>query len=404
MFGRIATRAMTALGSALILVVVLSTVQQGSFGLAIEDIPLRLRHQPHADSFDATSPDIYFIILDGYPGDDAAALDPGFDADAFPKALEERGFDVERHSRSNYLLTRLTFASVFGNAHIVDAPELRPPFGPDAADNRRLRRFSDQGPIMAALGDAGYERITTPSAALDLGLYNLDRVIPPGGAQEFEFGLMKITTAGHLLDAAFPDFVPALSRSNVLGVIEAAKAIAAEPHERPRFVYAHVMAPHPPLLFTADGRPTGDSVLSDSFVEPDHKGRSAVRVNATFAYTESAGRKATELIDVILSSASRETVIVVVSDHGTDTLFSGRDPLASDLNERSSNCLAVRTPSYPALLPSGTTPINVLPRILNAYLGTDLPLHSDTTWAWAAGHSILDAVQIDMATFRPVGN
>ena len=25
-------------------------------------------------------------------------------------------------------------------------------------------------------------------------------------------------------------------------------------------------------------------------------------------------------------------------------------------------------------------------------------------WAWAAGHSILDAVQIDMATFRPVGN
>ena len=163
------------------------------------------------------------------------------------------------------------------------------------------------------------------------------------------------------------------------------------------------MAPHPPLLFTANGTPTGDSVLSDTFVEPDQQGRSAVRVNATFAYTEFAADRATELIDSILSSASHETVIAVLSDHGPDTLFSGRDPFSSDLDERSSNFLAVRTPGHPDLLPKGTTPINVLPRILNAYLGTDLALHSDTTWAWEAGHSVLDAVQIDMTTFRPVG-
>jgi hypothetical protein len=44
-----------------------------------------------------------------------------------------------------------------------------------------------------------------------------------------------------------------------------------------------------------------------------------------------------------------------------------------------------------------------MPRILNAYLDTDLPYRTDTTWAWDRGHSILDAVEVDMSTFRPTG-
>ena len=91
LFGRVATRAMTALGSALILVVVASTVQQGTFLWAIQDIQLRLDRQPHAESFDPATPDIFVILLDGYPGDDAARLDPDFDADAFPGRSRRAG-------------------------------------------------------------------------------------------------------------------------------------------------------------------------------------------------------------------------------------------------------------------------------------------------------------------------
>jgi hypothetical protein len=240
-----------------------------------------------------------------------------------------------------------------------------------------------------------------PSAALDLGLYRVDRVIPQAGLQEFEFGLLKITTLGHLADAMLPDFIAAESRTNVVGVLDATKAIAAEPHERPRFVFSHVMAPHAPILFNADGSPTGHSVLSDTFVQPENEGRSSDRVEATFDYATYASRQALELVDAILANESSDPVIVIFSDHGTDTGFDGRDPFGSDLNERSSNFLAVRTPRHPHLLPAGTTPINVLPRILNAYLDTALPYHSDTTWAWDPGHSILDAVEVDRSTFRP---
>jgi hypothetical protein len=32
-------------------------------------------------------------------------------------------------------------------------------------------------------------------------------------------------------------------------------------------------------------------------------------------------------------------------------------------------------------------------------LGADLAYHSDTTWAYEAGHSVLDVVEVDLNTF-----
>jgi hypothetical protein len=138
-----------------------------------------------------------------------------------------------------------------------------------------------------------------------------------------------------------------------------------------------------------------------SAYEDPRGNRSTERLKATFEYASFVGHEAVEIVDTILRQRGDDAVIVVFSDHGTGTGFDSGDPFGSDINERSSNILAVRTPGHPNLLPAGTTPINVLPRILNAYLGTDLPYRPDTTWAWDAGHSILDAVQVDTTTFQP---
>jgi hypothetical protein len=399
--GRTATRALSALGAALVLDVVLASVQQGSFAWAMEDIQARLARQSIAEAYDPAAPDIYVILLDGYPGDDAAELEPSFDPNVFPAALADRGFDVERNSRSNYLLTALTISSMFGGNHIADIPALGPPHGPSAADYRRLRRFSETGAVLRTLGDAGYERIASPSSAVDLGLYGVDRVMPHAGMQELEFGLLRITTLGKLIDLVFPDFMAGQYRTNVMGVIHSTERIASEPHERPRFVFSHVLAPHPPLLFDADGNPVSVPTSRSTAYEDPRGNRSPERVKATFEYTSFAGHEAIEIVDTILREQGDDAVVVVFSDHGTGTGFDSGDPFGSDIDERSSNILAVRTPGHPNLLPAGTTPINVLPRILNAYLDTDLPYHPDTTWAWEAGHSVLDAVEVDTTTFQP---
>ena len=58
--------------------------------------------------------------------------------------------------------------------------------------------------------------------------------------------MLKTTAAGTLVDALAPDLFAALGRKQLAASYSAVEAIAAEPHERPRFVWTHVMGPHPP--------------------------------------------------------------------------------------------------------------------------------------------------------------
>ncbi len=398
--GRRVTRFMSVLGATLILVVVLSTVQQGSFQDAVADVQADLGAR-HADAFDPAVPDIYVVLLDAYPGDDAATLDPTFDADAFPAALAARGFDVERHARANYLTTRLTVATMLANQHVDAASELDPPLGNQAADARRLRDFGDDGVVLRTLREAGYETITVASPAAHLGLRRVDRVVDPPAASEFELVLLRTTWLGGALDRFAPDLFASGARAQVLASFSSAEAIAAEAHSRPRFVWVHVLAPHEPLVFRADGSPVlGAEVFNTAFKDPTGSANTADRIDLTFRYTEFVADRTIQLVDRIIATSTRDAVVVIFSDHGTDIGFNAADPLESDLNERSSVFLAVRSPGRPRLLPRDTTPIGVLPRILNSYLGTALPIRSDTLWGWPRGGSLLNAVPVDLKAMR----
>jgi hypothetical protein len=400
-FGSRVTRFMSILGGVLIPVVLLSTIQQGTFQEAVADIRADLNTR-HAEVFNPAAPDIYMILLDGYPGDDAATLDPAFDADVFPTALGTRGFEVERHARSNYLTTRLTVPTMLADQHVEAAPELDPPFGNQAADARRLREFGDEGIVVRALRDAGYETITLPSPAAHLGLRRVDRVIDPPGASEFELVLLRTTWLGAALDRFAPDFFASGARAQVLANYASAEAVAAEEHSRPRFVWVHILAPHGPIVFRADGSPiVGAEAFITAFKDPAGSAGATDRINATFSYAAFVADRTIELVDRIIASSKRESVIVVFSDHGTDIRFNAADPLGSDLNERSSVVLAIRSPGRTGLLPAGTTPIGVLPRVLNAYLGTSLPLRADTLWGWPRDRSLLDTVPISLKALRP---
>lgn len=395
--GPVVTRGLSILGASMIAVTVLGTIGDGTFEAGVGDVWDDLSRPQAAAEFDPNAPDIYVVLLDGYPGDDAAALDKDFDADAFPSALEAREFDVQRHSRSNYLLTRLTLATMFGGEHIANADALEPPFRSIADDGRRLRRFGDDGPILRALADAGYETTTIAADASHLGLHRVDHVIDAPGINEFEGALLRSSGLGALLEQFFNQQLLDMRRSSVLSAFEAAEAGGARgPH--PQFEWVHIMAPHPPWTFDRNGEPVNDMrglTWQEPISGPDGR---ADRIRRTFDDVLFVNERTLSLVDRLIDR-SPEAVIIVMSDHGTDTGFNATNPLHSDLNERSSNLLAIRAPGRRGVFPPGTTPINVLPRVLNAYLGTTLPIQSDTTWAWPAGGSVLDAVPVDTLSF-----
>lgn len=66
---------------------------------------------PWPDPAQATTPDIYYIILDGYGRADMLQAIYGFDNSSFVNALKQRGFVVASQSQSNYPRTLLSLSS-----------------------------------------------------------------------------------------------------------------------------------------------------------------------------------------------------------------------------------------------------------------------------------------------------
>jgi hypothetical protein len=381
--GRQITRGMTFVAAVTAIAVAVQAVGSGSAGQAIDDARLDLAGRGAAPSAPPGARDIYVLLLDAYPGSAAVALDPTWDATAFPDALRSRGFDVPAVTHSNYLQTPQTIASVLDMRHLADNPALDAPWLSTADDNYRLRRVINDARGLAELHARGYELVAIASGWAEPELRNVDRYIEPLGLNEFEVGLLRGTGAGDLLTFLAPDAAASFQRTRIRQSFDEIAAEAARLADRPRFVFAHLAAPHPPYVFDAAGADHHDA-LDDYYADfaPDRgiDRRQVVRMHLEQStYTAAL---VIETVDRILAVSPTPPVIVVFSDHGSGTGFDQTRPLESDLVERSSNILAVSSPGQPGLFAAATTPVNILPRLLDAYFDAGIPEQADTLFAW----------------------
>ena len=139
------------------------------------------------------------IMLDGYPGDAAARLatESGspYDPDAFPDALTSLGFNVQRNSHSNYLLTPMTLASVLDMRHLVGEPGLVDA-GVEAAGGRGFRRVADAGEALDVLHDRGYELVWVDGGFSRIEIRRVDRWIENGRPARSRSGVLSDTVLG----------------------------------------------------------------------------------------------------------------------------------------------------------------------------------------------------------------
>lgn len=393
--GQQISRGMNIVGGILLLASVINLVQTGAAAQGLEDIQLDLAGRGPIGTAAADAPDIYLILLDGYPGADARALLPDYPASHLRDDLVSRGFDMVADTHSNYLQTTTTLASMLQMRHLQGLPELAPPWGPEPFDSRRLRRLINDAPALDRLHDAGYTTTAIASGFAEVELRRVDTLFDAAGPTEFEISLMRGTGVGRALEALAPDLVPAAQRGRIDESVAALEAIPSSPADRPRFVLAHIPAPHPPWVFAADGSGVRESVFvyyTDSAKDRQIERSEALRRHLDqAAYVDGLIVKA---IDRILADSASPPVIVLFSDHGPGTGFDHLQPLASDLVERTSNVLAAYTPGQPGLFAEATTPITILPRLLDTYVGQDVPEPDDSVWAWR--ESKLDFVPVDL--------
>jgi hypothetical protein len=147
----------------------------------------------------------------------------------------------------------------------------------------------------------------------------------------------------------------------------------------PKFVFAHIVAPHAPYLFTADGepvRPDGPFTL----VEP---GVSSGGIGKAARYRDQARvtRQIEDTIEAILRDSSSQPILILQSDHGSGAGEEWEGPQAPGLEQRASILNAYLVPSScQDSLYASITPVNSFRVVFDCVFGASLLLKPDHTY------------------------
>ncbi len=215
-------------------------------------------------------PDIYYIILDTYGRGDVLRTYFQFDNSAFVHQLEEMGFYVATCSQSNYASTELSLSSSL-NLNYLDILGQN---SDQIYSQQELYHLLQNSTVRQLLKTAGYRIV-----ALDSGFdptdwkdadVHLSMESDPlktyflGGVNAFE-ALEFQTSAGLLLYNAKPhlpakvqSFLDAAYNEHRERILFAFDKLETLPKmSGPKFVFVHILAPHSPFVFGANGEIVG---------------------------------------------------------------------------------------------------------------------------------------------------
>jgi hypothetical protein len=363
------TRSMWALTSILLLAVVVRGLQHGRviplLRELIAEAPGNVSGLVHSvDPGEPRTPDVYLVLLDGYPRADKLMSEFGIDNAPFLDALRTRGFDVAEHSRSNYPATRMTLASMFNGTHLENLPTT-----PDGRFD--WRRAIDEGAQLEAFRSAGYRVVSISSGYEDAVLRRADTFIDTGQANELERALLSLSLVRAVAPDSLANFLARSHGERIEQSFDAAMEVAAQGGP-PRLAFVHIGSPHAPLVLRADGSALGYPRAAYPF--DDHQEAASLGDfydRLLLGQIEYLNRRTLELLEAITSS-ERPAVVVVFSDHGSGVAYSDLNPQPSSLDLRTANLLALSVPTGSSLIDQRSTLINLLPRIAHMVLQVQL--------------------------------
>ena len=332
----------------------------------------------------APRPDIYYIILDGYGRQDVLQKFYEFDNSEFINALRERGFYVADNSSSNYIQTMLSLGSSFNMDYVQNLNvEGRTP--ENRADLIELLNYSE---VRTVLAQNGYEIVSFEN--------DYKATIPTADVYYDDSSSMLTQPV-----TAFESIVIDHSMARVLNHIPAfSRALIEMPYETHRqhihsafskleeipsldgdhFVYAHIIAPHPPFVFDAQGNdiPHDEpfTLFDANFYIKDHsRGGYIAGYRKQVQYVNTLVLSA---VDAILSRSDTPPIIILQGDHGPGAYLHWGSLEQTIPSERFGILNAYYFPDadYASLYPS-ISPVNSFRVVLNQFFETDYALLPD---------------------------
>jgi hypothetical protein len=342
----------------------------------IPTVPMgRVRPIPSAVA--AVKPDVYYIVLDAYGRADALRAYYGYDNEPFLRELEKRGFTITRESRANYEQTPLCLASAVNMEYLDD---LAKRMGRTGTNMEPLRAMIDRSRVADELRAAGLKYIYIWTGAGQSRVETADLVLDSDtGVSSFEGQVLGLSA----LDASPGTSVGGFERHRamVLAAFEHLESVAKLPYRK--FVFAHIMAPHPPFTFMPDG----SEVKTDRGYSADDGSRllqGLSREQYRQGYIDQLryiNKRTLEAIDQIIRQSKRPPVIILQGDHGSRMNLDWESLELTDVQEPYSILNAYRAPEavrkylYPSI-----SPVNTFRLVLTRLFGAHYPLLPDRSY------------------------
>ena len=327
--------------------------------------------------------DIYYLVFDRYGS--ARSLDLLYDIDDGPflDRLRERGFQVMPDSHANYVRTTLSLAATLNLDYLdhVIAPQdpgsnNYGPINDRLADHAVGRFLRERGYQYVHIG-SGYGPTETSKIA--------DRNPRVGEPSDFQAALFDSSA------------LPAIARR--LGIIrttpdrerryrvtsfelDTLDQLATEPGPGPKFVFSHMLIPHPPYIFARDG-----SFVTDEL----DAGRS--RSEAYGEQLRYLQGRIEALVDRLLDRPEAERPIIILqADEGPYPARYGRDADTFDWATATTDELETKYGIFNAMyLPGADVPevpptlssVNTFRMVFDQYFDADLPMLPDRSFTSA---------------------
>ncbi len=329
-----------------------------------------------------SAPDVYFIILDEYTRQDLLQQEFGFDNDAFLDGLEELGFAVIPCSQSNYAQTEMALASTL-NMDYLENLGLSAEAAPDEIDRTYLHHLIKDSLVEQAFRSLGYSLAAFEtgfgfSEFTDAEVYYtveskrgwLYRAGLAGGMNAFEAMLLRSTAGLFLMDISnvIPGFpAPELEQSldeKRAQVLYDLEVLSTRPQKTaaPRLVFAHILLPHEPFVFDAQG---GAANYSEGLSESAY-------VQAYSQQVAFLNDRLLPLLRTIIETSATPPIIILQGDTG---------PGRASHQGRMAILSALYLPGdWSQPLPVGLTPVNNFRLVFDRYFHTQLGLLPDESY------------------------
>lgn len=314
-------------------------------------------------------PDVYFFLLDMYTRADLLRQAYGFDNSEFLNELRQRGFFVAECSQSNYVRTEISLGSSLNMDYLQNLSDR---FSPDSIKRGLLWDSLKHNAVRYNFENMGYETITVETEFDWLSIKDSDHYLSPpaisSGMTEFEGLFLRTTLARYAQDWGWvdPDHLMGVhARDRFNNVFNTVDDIARMPE--PTFAYLHVISPHPPFVFDANGNPTEPA----DFWNERRLYPADLFEKGYLNQVQFLNKKLLQAVDTILAESDVPPIIILQGDHG---------PWLQTKEKRMQILAAMYFPGHEDKLYSTITPVNIFRLVFNLYFGGKYELLKDVSY------------------------